>query len=174
MNNSIRIVDTNVPLAANFEADVSDKCILTCVKHLKEIMENGCIALDEQWRILCEYMHKLSSSGQPGVGDAFLKWVLTNQANQDRCTLVTITPKADDEMDFLEFPNHPKLQNFDRSDRKFVAVSAAHPNHPPILQTIDSKWWGWKYALAECGIEVFFLCPDEIAEKDAKKIGDNL
>jgi hypothetical protein len=170
MNDSISIVDTNVPLSANLEADVSDECVLTCIKHLKEIMENGCIALDDQWRILGEYMHKLSSSGQPGVGDVFLKWVLTHQANQDRCTLVTITPKSD--MDFMEFPNHQELQNFDRSDRKFVAVSAAHPNHPPILQAADSKWWGWKEALAECGIEVFFLCPDEIADKYAKKMGD--
>jgi len=40
------------------------------------------------------------------------------------------------------------------------------------LQAVDSKWWGWKEALSECGIEVIFLCPDDIAEKYAKKIGD--
>jgi len=172
MNESLSLVDTNVPLAANLQADVSGECLLECVRYLKEIMENGCLALDDQWRILGEYMHKLNSCGQPGIGDAFLKWVLTNQANPERCTLVAITPKPDDELDFIEFPNHPKLQYFDRSDRKFVAVSA-HPEHPPILQATDSKWWGWKNALAECGIEVIFLCPDDITEKYAKKIGDD-
>jgi len=111
------------------------------------------VLLDNQWRILGEYMHQLSSTGQPGVGDAFLKWVLTNQANRERYALVEITPKPDDELDFVEFPNHPGLQNFDRSDRKFVAVSAVHSLHPPIMQATDSKWWGWKNALAECGIE---------------------
>lgn len=75
-------------------------------------------------------------------------------------------------MDFVEFPNHPELQKFDRSDRKFVAVSVAHPDQPPILQAADSKWWGWKEALAECGITVIFLCSDGIAEKYAKKMGD--
>lgn len=172
MNDPIIIIDTNVALVANAEADVSEECVLACIKELKETMENGSIALDDQWRIIREYMHKLSSSGQPGVGDAFLKWVLTNQANPDRCKLVTITPKDDDELDFIEFPKHKGLENFDRSDRKFVAVSAAHPEHPPILQAVDSKWWGWKEALSECGIEVIFLCPDDIAEKYAKKIGD--
>jgi len=167
----LSIVDTNVALVANHQADMSGECALECVNYLKEIMDCGGIALDDQWRILGEYMHKLSSNGQPGVGDAFLKWALTNQANPERCSLVTITPKPDDELDFVEFPNHPKLQNFDRSDRKFVAVSAVHAEKPPILQAADSKWWGWKEALAECGIEVIFLCTDEIAEKYAKKIG---
>ena len=173
INESLQIVDTNVPLVANNQADVSVDCVLECVRCLKEIMENSGIVLDNQWRILREYMHQLSSTGEPGVGDAFLKWVLTNQANPERCALVEITPKPDDELDFVEFPNHPGLQNFDRSDRKFVAVSAVHPLHPPIVQAADSKWWGWKNALAECGIEVTFLCSDEIAEKYAKKMGNH-
>ncbi len=173
MNKFLCLVDTNVPLVANHQADVSGECVLECVRRLKEIMENGCIVLDDQWKILGEYLHKLSSSGQPGVGDAFLKWVLTNQANPERCRLVAITPKPDDELDFVEFPNHAKLQDFDRSDRKFVAVSAVHPEEVPILQATDSKWWGWKEALAECGIEVIFLCSDEIAEKYTKKMGND-
>lgn len=88
MNDSLRIVDTNVPLVANNQAEVSGECVLACARCLKEIMESCCIALDDKWRIIKEYSHKLSSSGQPGVGDAFFRWVLTNQANQERCTLV--------------------------------------------------------------------------------------
>jgi len=171
MNVSFHVVDTNVPLTANNQAEVSKDCVLECVRSLKEIIENGGIVLDNQWRILGEYLHKLPSMAQPGIGNAFLKWVLTNQANSERCTLVEITPKPDDELDFVEFPEHPGLHDFDRSDRKFVSVSAVHPVHPPILQAADSKWWGWQNALAECGIEVVFLCPDEIAEKYAKKMG---
>ena len=54
---------------------------------------------------------------------------------------------------------------------KFLAVAAAHEEHPPILQAFDSKWWGWRDALAQVGISVHFLCKHEIAEKHAAKMG---
>ena len=47
----------------------------------------------------------------------------------------------------------------------------AHPDKPPILQATDSKWWGWKDALAEVGITVHFLCPDYVKAKYAEKMG---
>jgi hypothetical protein len=171
MNKNLCVIDTNVALAANSQADVSKECVLACIKQLEKIMQQGGLALDDKWLILREYMHKLSSSGQPGMGDKFLKWVLTNQRNPSRCTQVSITPKPEDPLDFLEFPAHPQLQQFDRADRKFVAVSIKHPGHPPILQAADSKWWGWQQALAECGIRVIFVCPEELAEKYQKKMG---
>ncbi len=52
---------------------------------------------------------------------------------------------------------------------KFVAVAAAHPSRPPILQGFDSKWWGWRRALEESHIVVEFLCPEEIARKFEEK-----
>ncbi len=105
------------------------------------------------------------------IGDAFLRWVLTNQANPNRCRQVPLTPSGSG-YDFEEFPSHPGLAQFDPSDRKFVAVAAACPGGPaPILQAADSKWWGWKEALEDCGVFVDFLCPQEIAHKHAEKIG---
>ncbi len=93
-----------------------------------------------------------------------MKWVLTHQADPIRITRVSITPIPDSEdgNDFEEFPQHPGLRAFDRSDRKFVATANACPGKPPILQASDSKWQGWKTALGEAGITVKFLCPDEI------------
>ncbi|MEZ4433819.1 MAG: hypothetical protein R3F65_15550 [bacterium] len=65
--------------------------------------------------------------------------------------------------DFVEFPAHPKLAGFDRSDRKFVATAAGHAApHPPIVQAADSKWVGWAPALAEVGIAVEFVCRGDI------------
>lgn len=164
------IVDTNVPLTANQKADVSPKCILECVNTLKNIVRKGHIVLDDKWLIIKEYKNKLSPTGQPGVGDMFLKWVLTNYANRSRCSCVPITPLSDNPSDFLEFPKHPGLKNFDPSDRKFVAVSVSHKKHPPILQAVDSKWWGWKESLEESGVHVEFLCPEEVSGKYAEKI----
>jgi len=125
--------------------------------------------LDDGWRIINEYRGNLSSKGQPGVGDRFLLWVLRNLRNPDRCVCVPITPIRSDACNFEEFPNHPGLAQFDPSDRKFVAVAVSHGGCPPILEGTDAKWWGWREALAECGIKVVFVCPEEIAAKFAQK-----
>jgi hypothetical protein len=85
------------------------------------------LVLDDMWRIIGEYMQNLRRSGEPGVGDAFLRWVLTNKDNPQRCDLVTITPV---ENDFREFPADAALSDFDPSDRKFIAVALAHPQKP--------------------------------------------
>ena len=168
------IVDTGVPLTANGVSGQSPKCVGMCSQALKSIIEQGHIVLDDRWVIVREYMNKLSPSGQPGLGDGFLKWVLTNMKNSNRCTFVSITPKESDELDYEEFPNHPGLENFDRSDRKFVATSyshgQSHDKYPIILNGGDCKWLGWKDALMECCIHVEFLCPEEVEEKYAKKI----
>ncbi len=81
-----------------------------------------------------------------------------------------ITPKADDDEDFEELPLPDGIE-YDRSDRKFLAVAAAHAEHPPILQSFDSKWWGWRDALAKIGVTIRFLCEDDIAKKHREKLG---
>lgn len=164
------VVDTNIPIIANGGTHVGDECREACVDKILEITKQDQkkkrkrmrIAIDDRWKILQEYQRNLSSRGQPGVGDGFLKWVLTNRMNSEYCILVSITPKAEDPDDFIEFPYHLGLLMFHKKDRKFVAVASAHPEHPPILQAGDVKWWKWKDALLECGITVVFLCPNEI------------
>jgi hypothetical protein len=163
------VVDTNVPIIANGSADVSGDCVLSCVREIKRIGQSGRVALDDKWLILGEYKRRLLTRGQRSISDQFLKWILTNQANPNRCDLVQITYKQSNACDFEEFPNHPELAAFDVSDRKFVAVAAAHDQHPPILQAADSKWWGWKKTLEECGIEVRFLCPRDIERLFTRK-----
>ncbi len=39
-----------------------------------------------------------------------------------------------------------------------------------MLQATDSKWWGWRDALADCGITVEFLCPEQIQETYERKM----
>ena len=158
------VVDTNVPLTANGRAEqASLSCINRCARRLDEIMKQHTLVLDDAWRIIKEYQNKLHSSGQPGPGDAFFKWVLRNWANPRRCVLVPITPcdTSKDDRDFGEFPhNVPALSGFDRSDRKFVAVALKHPEHPPVLNATDSDWWNFREVLADYGLTVEFICPD--------------
>lgn len=157
------VVDTNVPVVANGKSvQASPECVQTCVTRLRELTQTGRLVLDNRWLILKEYKANLRSDGQPGVGDAFLKWVLTNYSNPDRCELLPITPTDEEYTDFVEFPRSPGLSRFHSHDRKFVAVALAHPERPPILQAVDTLWWEMKAALEQAGVTVDFLCADDM------------
>ena len=167
------VVDTNVPITANLSTapdaipDGMDACVLACIELIETISKNGGLVLDAADEIFTEYMAHLHLSGQPGPGDAFLKWVHSNQWSFPSKDLVAITPM---EYSYDEFPTHEGLEAFDFSDRKFVAVANAHDEKPPIAQATDSKWVGWEKALMECGIKVAFLCPEYIRRVYAKKM----
>lgn len=167
------IVDTNVPKTANRAVDpmsIPDDliiCVQQCLESIMEVIENGNLVLDDGDEIFNEYKGKLSMSGQPGVGDKFLKWLHANRYSFPESDRVTITPNNSS---YNEFPDHPGLADFDISDRKFIAVANAHPKKPPIVEATDSKWWGWKDALEESGIKVNFLCPDYVKAKYKKKM----
>lgn len=126
-------------------------------------MATGKIVLDESNWILSEYQDVLRSDGQPGVGDAFLKWVYDYQWNPHRCDRVPITP-TEDAASFLEFPVDPDLAGFDRSDRMFVAAARSHPDSPSILNAVDTDWWIFRDALRRNGVTVEFLCEKDVSE----------
>jgi hypothetical protein len=162
------VVDTNVILVANRQhADVSEMCILACAKRLQEIVTSGRIAIDDGYRILKEYQNKTQPQVGKRPGDAFVKWLLRNNANPSRCDQVVLVEHP--ERGFESFPDDPRLANFDPPDRKFVAVAAAHVDKPAISQAADSKWLGWAPALTDHGITVEFLCPEDIQAFDDNK-----
>jgi hypothetical protein len=159
----LRVIDTNVAVAANGRdaEHVSKDCQAKCARRLSWLRESGVIVLDDGWRIIGEYLRHLRSTGQPGPGDEFLRWVLRNQANPARCRTATISPRGDDAEDYEEFPDDAGLTAFDPSDRKFVAVSVAcYPDEAPICVASDRGWWRHREALARHGVVVEFLCPD--------------
>ena len=166
------IVDTNVPLVANRSSHASEDCVEICVDRLMQIIDGEVKlavdyrALDGQRYIIDEYRNKLNPSGQPGVGDAFLKWVEINWTNPKWCDWVEITPIVGSKINFAEFPRDPALTNFDDDDRKFVAVACAHSGKPPILQAVDSKWHNFLGALAQNGVAVEYLCPGDMQNSD--------
>jgi hypothetical protein len=169
-----RIVDTNVPATANLAVDVNSiddallPCVLGCVEAIQQVMRGGGLVIDAGDEIFNEYRANLSMAGQPGVGDRFLKWVHDHRwgfPDEDR---VKITKVGNT---YEEFPKDDGLADFDFSDRKFVAVASAHPATPPIVEATDSKWWGWKDALAAAGVTVNFLCEEWIKQKFKDKMG---
>ena len=122
--------------------------------------------MDDNYLIFDEYRRHLSHSGQPGVGDAFFKWLWDNQANPRYCRQITITPLESDHTNFEEFPDDPELASFDRSDRKFVAVALASREFPMILNASDNDWWEHREAFARHKVNVQFLCPNLMRDKD--------
>jgi len=157
------VVDTNVLVTASGRAEhAGPVCVLSCVKELEEITASGRIVLDSEMLILTEYRENLSLAGQPGVGDAFLKWVWQYQSVAERCEKVTITPENGS---FKEFPASPELAGFHSDDRIYVAVAIASPSRPKVLNAVDSDWWDYRHALRKHGVRVKNLCPHQFARQ---------
>lgn len=160
------VIDTNVLIAANGRdcPQATLACRLACTKQLQQTRTKDILVIDSDWHIISQYKKQVSQSGQPGVGDAFLKWVLTNRNNLRRCVQVQITPTADGSS-FAEFPMTPELESFDRDEHKFVAAALVHPDTPPIYNAVDSDWKIYFDALTAAGVKIVQLCPEAL--KDA-------
>lgn len=157
------VVDTNVAVVANKRApQASSNCIRICAQKLRQITHGEVkLVLDNKWIILREYLQNLHSRGAD-VGDRFLAWCLRNRTNPEQCELVSITPVANLENEFEEFPKDLELQNFDPDDRIFIAVARKHPEKPPILQAVDSQWLDFREALSRHEVTVEFICKSDI------------
>lgn len=164
------VVDTNVLLVAEGQSSYSRKCKASCGHTLREIRLHQTVVLDSGWEILTEYRRKLEGiRGQPGLGVEFWKWIVNTRLSHASCETVSITKHA--VKGYEEFPDHDGLKEFDWSDRKFVAVAAAHVKKPKIVQAGDSKWWGWKDSLSACGIQLNLPCEAELKAKWKTKTG---
>lgn len=147
--------------------EVSEECIIACVKRLTQLMNSGVLVVDDAYRILNEYQKRTAPRKAKGVGDVFVKWALSHVNQSNRVHQVTLTEGEPDR--YAEFPDAALEPKFDPPDRKFAAVSHAHPDKPPVWQATDCKWLDWWPALRACGIEVHFLCGPDICGFYEKK-----
>jgi hypothetical protein len=157
---ALAVVDTNVGIAANLRAEVTRECALACIRTLRAISEGGHLLLDAEGRIFAEYIKHLSLAGQPGTGDVFVRWVADNRYNADLCTLVPLHETEDGS--FTEFPADDALRDFDKSDRKFVAVAATYGEDAEVLVAVDRGWVRFEAALRAAAVVVRRLCPRDI------------
>lgn len=160
------IIDTNVPLKATDtqSTDMIDRlCAQRCFTFIKDIMSSdGIVVLDDGWEIINEYKKNIDMDSGENVASQFLMWILRNMLT-DRVALCSITKTANNS--YAEFPASPDLAKFDRSDRKFVALAKAHPEHPSIYNGSDTDWWIFKEPLAKEGIHIAFLCEEYMRAK---------
>jgi hypothetical protein len=166
---SLAVVDTNVLLVASGQhLKVSPECVIACVNVLGHLRKSGCVVIDDGYEILNEYGQNTKPNS---VGDGFLKWLHQNKRNSRHVEQVHINKHT--ERGFSEFPDDAELNEFDHTDRKFVAVAVAHPKRPPILQGTDSKWIEWSVRLSVHEIKVEFLCPADVARFIKRKRSHN-
>ena len=117
--------------------------------------------LDSEGLILAEYRGQLRSSGQPGAGDAFYKYLVDHQYDVCRCLIVDITVN-EVTGEFNHFPNDPALAGFDTDDKKFVAVAIASGVACPVINAVDTDWRDYHDPLTDNGIVIEHLCPQHM------------
>jgi hypothetical protein len=164
------IVDTNVLVTANKAVNPDEesllypKMIIECIETLLKIKEEQIyVVLDIDDEIFMEYKRYLSFKGQPGVGDAFFKWLNDVRWSFPQTERVQLHKT---ETGYTEFPEVMESVRVDESDKKFFATSNGHSakQKPPIYEASDSLWWKWKDAAMQCGIRIIFM--DEQYMKD--------
>lgn len=162
------VVDTNVVITANEEAPQAGvECVLASVRFLKAIQADGTVVIDTDFAVLKEYLRYFNKVGQERTGDVFVSWVLTNRANPDRVRQIHLAQahNAAGEMTYVAFPENAALQTFDPSDRKFVALALTDPTRPTIINAVDRDWWENRDVLESHGIEINFLCLEEMQKE---------
>lgn len=152
------IIDTNVIVTVDVDhPNAAPHCVLRCLEVLRTARAET-IALDVGGEIVGEYSRNVTGGVYPlSVGAQFVRELLNTQYDQSRCELVEIT--AHPARVFGEFPDDPRLASFDRSDRKFVAVSIASKNSHEIYNAVDTDWAAIDEVLAEFDVNVVYLCP---------------
>jgi len=163
------VVDTNVAVVANGRAaQASPDCVERCVDALLRVREHCVVVVDHSGHVFSEYADNLRRGGEPGVGDAFFKWLWDHQGYAAHCAILDIEPLDESGLCFARFPDDAALAKLDPGDRKFVALSLAAGNCP-ILNAVDSDWWEQEEALRRHGVSIDHPCPDAAPRKHGRR-----
>lgn len=163
-----RVIDTNVPLVVKLNANRPQELLDACEEILERILEDRLtVVTDADGEIVDEYMHQLSHSGQPTLGDAFAKYVHDYRYGWDDVTRPDIQPHPGEENSYAVLGgDHAEI---DPSDRKFVA--AAKVANVPVIQGTDTKWLDWGEVLGRHGVQVIYAHESSIRDAYREKFG---
>lgn len=158
MENKI-IMDTNVAAkAATPLQDCKDEELdmrRACIEFIQNLTRNpeSKLVLDIDQEIMTEYRHIIPN--ETNEGKLFWRWLYTYLGKIDLENLIKL--EKDEDGNYLMFPMEERTREFDLSDRKFVALSCTHAEHPPIVEAADGKWLGFKEVFEEYGVHIEFL-----------------
>jgi hypothetical protein len=161
MANHYYTIDTNVFMAANgYSPQVSGHGVEKCQEFVRSLFANTLISIDSNNEIFDEYFKHMDFSGQPGLGDSFVKYLFDRQVDSAICEIVEII--MDKKYSYQVFSDKPDLLDFDKSDLKFIAVHLLSKYRSPIVDACDSDWTENKALLDSHNIKVVELleyCP---------------
>ncbi|QOT70150.1 hypothetical protein H5V43_08140 [Sphingobium fuliginis] len=160
----LRVVDENVLVVANDLTkeslglptnfpDASEECRISCAEYLRDIAENGRIILDSESEYFDKYRNHASFSGQPGVGDMFLRMVYERGYVSSWATRITIR----DEKGYL-LPDSFTSSPFDNDDYLWVAGAYNATSAAEIANACDSDYDECEDDLNALGVRVNQLC----------------
>ncbi len=157
------VVDTNVLIAANGKSQQADsECVLACIEALLTATKGKqSILLDASDLIMGEYRRRCSYSGAPGVGDMFFKFLHDHQWSETSIIRIQIQETSDADGGFANLPPN----NFDRNDRKFLAVAEAGDGQ--VVNATDKHWPEHADFIASLGVRVCELCPQCLKQADS-------
>jgi hypothetical protein len=152
------VVDSNVAIVANGKnTHASLKCQYECVEFLQRITattSRDVVLLDQLGLILREYRAYLAHRGQPGVGDAFYRYLHDHVHEGRRVMEVSITEVKDQRRGFEELP----VNEVDPSDRKFLAVAVV--SRGVVVNATDGDWNEQLELLDQLQVKLRQLCPE--------------
>ena len=174
---NLKIIDTNVICEAantNYASmdDLRACCARNCARFINHFIHSAesRIAMDTHYEIMIEYERNAPRPGTENPAAYFMLWFYDYLAKMSPEDLIDTQKTGENQ--YGTFPSDKRLSDFDPADRKFIAVANAHPEHPPIVEGTDCKWWGYKEVLAEHGILIDFLCEEYIKDAYQKKMGN--
>jgi hypothetical protein len=153
MDKNNYIIDTNILIAANGNArhlKLSDT--IKCQKFTASLFVDAVISIDDKQEIFTEYFRYANRSGQPGIGDAFAKYLWDHQFDNSKCEIVKI--EFHERCVYSVLADKESLLSFDRNDLKFIAVYFGSRNNPVICNACDSDWKEKKALLDEYSVKI--------------------
>lgn len=150
------VVETNVAIAANgLNTHAGIPCQIRCVDFIESLTKSKSkVLLDASGLILDEYKKHLNHRGAPGVGDMFYKFLHDNMYSSNRIEQVAIVPNPDPAKGFDELPEN----DFDKSDRKFLAVAVKGKG--VVVNALDTDWSQGSALVESLKVDVKHLCPE--------------
>ena len=158
------VIDTNVLKVANGKSPQADsECELACIKMLEGAKGKRGVLIDGSDLIMGEYKRHCSYAGEPGLGDAFFKFLHDNEYSDRNVIRVRIQKAPDKAGGFSNLPPN----NLHRDDRKFLAVAKA--GNGRIVNATDSDWSQEARFVASIGVRVCELCPQCLKQNATRK-----
>jgi len=153
MVNKYYIIDTNVFVAANGGTDqLSEDDINRCKSFVALLFSKTIISIDAKSEIFSEYFRYMNRSGQPGIGDAYVKYLWDRQCDKTVCELVDISKNKNGV--YKQLKGKEDLICFDPNDLKFIAVYLGSKFNTTICNASDRDWEENKSLLAKYNINV--------------------